>query len=58
MTHKWSFWDHFWPFFGQLHENIFFKRGSDSHFEMHSVSKSNWIKSYDIILVKIFFFRA
>ena len=40
MTHKWSSWDHFWPFFGQLHENISQKRGSDGHFEMLSVSKS------------------
>ena len=36
MTHKWY---HFWPFFCQLHENISQKRGSDSHFEMLSVSK-------------------
>ena len=34
MTHKWSSWDHFWPIFGQLLENISQKRGSDSHFEM------------------------
>ena len=34
MTHKWSSWDHFWPFFGQLHENISQNRGSDGHFEM------------------------
>ena len=40
MTHKWSSWDNFWPFFGQLHENISQKRGSDGHFEMLSVSKS------------------
>ena len=40
MTHKWSSWDHFWPFFDQLHEYISQKRGSDSHFEMLSVSKS------------------
>jgi hypothetical protein len=40
MTHKWSSWDHFWTFFGQLHENIPQKRGSDSHFEMLSVSES------------------
>ena len=41
MTHKWSSWDHFWPFFGQLHENISQKRGSDS-------LNLNWIKSYDM----------
>ena len=40
MTHKWSSWDQFWLFIGQLHENISQKRGSDSHFEMLSVSKS------------------
>ena len=40
MTHKWSSWDKFWPFFGQLHENISQKRGSDGHFEMLSVTKS------------------
>ena len=45
MTHKWSSWDHFWPFFGQLHENISQKRGSDS-------LNLNWIKSYDIITAK------
>ena len=40
MTHKWSPWDNFWQFFGQLHENISQKRDSDSYFEMLSVSKS------------------
>ena len=40
MTHRWSPWDHFWPFFGLLHENVSKKRGSDSHFKMLSVSKS------------------
>ena len=40
MTHKWSSWDHFWPFFGQLHENISQKRDSDGHFEVLGASKS------------------
>ena len=40
MTPKWSSWDNFWPFFGQLHENISQKRGLGGHFEMLSVSKS------------------
>ena len=36
MTHKWSSWNHSWPFFGQLHENISQKIGSGSHFEILS----------------------
>ena len=40
MTHKLPSWDHFWPFFGQLHENLSQKRCADSHFEMLSGSKS------------------
>ena len=34
MMHKWPSWDHFWPFFGQLHEYLSQKRVSDGHFEM------------------------
>ena len=39
MTHKWPLWDHFWPFFGQLHKNLSQKK-IQSHFEMLSVFES------------------
>ena len=36
--HKRSFYDHFWPFFYQLHRNLSQNWGSYFHFEMLSVS--------------------
>ena len=56
MTHKWSSWDHFWPFFGQLHENISEKKGSTIILRCLVFLNLNWIKGYDIILVIRFFF--
>ena len=53
-THKWPFFDHFWPFFGQL-----------LYTEVQTVILRclvylylDWIKSYDIILVKHIFFSC
>ena len=42
MTHKRPFYDHFWPFFCQLHESLSQNWDSDGHFEVLSVSKS-WL---------------
>ena len=54
-SHKWPFFDHIWPFFWQL--TIFHKTEVQTillrclvYLYLH------WIKSYDIILVKNFFF--
>ena len=35
-THKWPFYDYFWPFFCQFSQNW----GSEGHFKVHSGSKS------------------
>ena len=41
-----------------IHSLISQKRGSDSHFDMLVCLNINWIKSYDIILVRRFFFSC
>ena len=55
MTHKWSSWDNFWPFFGQLHENIPQKEVQTVILRCLVCLNLNWIKNYDILLDKIFF---
>ena len=39
---RWPFYNHFWPFFCQLHEYLLQNLGADSHFEGLNVSKSQW----------------
>ena len=38
--HKRPFYDHFWPFFCQLHRNLSQNWGSDGHFQVLNSSKS------------------
>ena len=47
MTNKWPIYDHFWPFFAN-YMNIFHK----------TEIQFNWIKSNDMITVKVLFFHA
>ena len=60
MTHKWSSWDHFWTIFGHFLANytkIFHKKEIQTVILRYLVCLNlNGIKSYDIILVKRFFF--
>ena len=54
MTHKWSSWDNFWPFFGQLHENISQKKEVQTVILRCLVCLNlNWIKSYNLIYLFI-----
>ena len=39
---RWPFYNHFWPFFCQLHKYLSQNLGADSHFEGLNVSKSQW----------------
>ena len=56
MTHKWPFYDHFWPFFGN-YIKIFHKTEIPTVILRCFESQNfNWIKDYNIISMKIFFF--
>jgi hypothetical protein len=37
---SWSFYNHFWPFFCQLHEYLSQNWGSEEHFEVPNLPKS------------------
>ena len=53
---KWPFYDHFWPFFANC-ISIFHKKEVQTVILRCIMSlNSNWIKSYDMITVKIYFF--
>ena len=58
MTHEWPFYDHFWPFFAN-YMNIFHKNEIQMVILRCIVGLDpNWIKSNDMITIKILFFHA
>ena len=56
---RWPFYNHFWPFFCQLHKYLSQNLGADSHFEGLNVSKSqlnqNLRHKLQMVLTSLFF---